>query len=156
MIISLSIIGWRQRRSIWIYWWKYFAFWLREGQGEMPYLENQRFSNYSLDHWINLILKFFLMWGLTSQLVLRGSSFKIYTQSYNAQQFQLEFKLTNFSQDSCSIEEFYFDFSKVWTKNTDIIYASVSPDSFEAVQANCKLNLNTSDPVLWIANLFQH
>lgn len=47
----------------------------------------------------------------------------------------MEFELANFSEDSCSIEEYYSAFSNLWTEHTDIIYASISSESVATVQA---------------------
>ena len=60
---------------------------------------------------------------------------KIYNQSNTARRFQLELKLGQLSQGSMSIQEFYSSFENLWAEYTDIVYASVPPEGFIAIQS---------------------
>nr|GMD32586.1 Retrovirus-related Pol polyprotein from transposon TNT 1-94 [Ipomoea batatas] len=58
----------------------------------------------------------------------------VYNQSNSAQRFQLELELSQFSQGSMSIQEFYSSFETLWTEYTDIVYANVPSEGLVAVQ----------------------
>jgi len=60
---------------------------------------------------------------------------KVYNQSNIARKFQLELELDRLSQGSMSIQEFYSSFANLWTKYTDIVYASVPPEGLIAIQS---------------------
>ena len=60
---------------------------------------------------------------------------KIYNQSNTERRFQFQLELGQLVQGSMSIREFYSSFENLWTKYTDIVYASVLPEGFIAIQS---------------------
>nr|GMD01364.1 Retrovirus-related Pol polyprotein from transposon TNT 1-94 [Ipomoea batatas] len=58
----------------------------------------------------------------------------VYNQSNSARRFQLELELSQLSQGSMSIQEFYSSFETLWTEYTDIVYANVPSEGLVAVQ----------------------
>nr|GMD15921.1 Retrovirus-related Pol polyprotein from transposon TNT 1-94 [Ipomoea batatas] len=58
----------------------------------------------------------------------------VYNQSNSARRFQLELELSQLSQGSMSIQEFYSSFETLWTEYTDIVYANVPSKGLVAVQ----------------------
>ena len=49
----------------------------------------------------------------------------VYNQDNSARCFQLEYEMTNFTQGSLSIEEYFSGFQTLWTDYSDIVYANV-------------------------------
>ena len=49
----------------------------------------------------------------------------VYNQDNFARRFQLEYEMTNFTQGSLSIEEYFSGFQTLWTDYSDIVYANV-------------------------------
>ncbi|KAL6341371.1 hypothetical protein AAG906_032489 [Vitis piasezkii] len=58
----------------------------------------------------------------------------IYNQDKSARRFQLEYEMTNFTQRSLSIEEYFSDFQTIWTDYSDIVYANVPAAALSGVQ----------------------
>nr|GMC90875.1 Retrovirus-related Pol polyprotein from transposon TNT 1-94 [Ipomoea batatas] len=58
----------------------------------------------------------------------------VYNQSNSARRFQLELELSQLSQGSMSIQEFYSSFETLWTEYTNIVYANVPSEGLVAVQ----------------------
>ncbi|KAL6323418.1 hypothetical protein AAG906_038987 [Vitis piasezkii] len=59
----------------------------------------------------------------------------VYNQDNSARRFQLEYEMTNFTQGSLSIEEYFYGFQTLWTDYSDIVYANVPAATLSAVQA---------------------
>ena len=59
----------------------------------------------------------------------------VYNQDNSARRFQLEYEMTNFTQGSLSIEEYFSGFQTIWTDYSDIVYANVPAAALSAVQA---------------------
>jgi len=59
---------------------------------------------------------------------------KVYHQANAARRFQLEYEMTNFTQGSLSIEEYYFGFQNLWAEYSNIIYAGISGEALSVVQ----------------------
>ncbi|XP_068667744.1 uncharacterized protein [Aristolochia californica] len=59
---------------------------------------------------------------------------KIYRQTSTARRFQVEYELANFTQGSCSIEEYFSGFQNLWADYTDIVYEDVPAAAVSAVQ----------------------
>ncbi|RVW45853.1 uncharacterized protein LOC104880468 [Vitis vinifera] len=60
--------------------------------------------------------------------------YTVYNQDNFARRFQLEYEMTNFTQESLSIEEYFFGFQTLWTYYSDIVYANVPVAALFAVQ----------------------
>jgi len=59
----------------------------------------------------------------------------IYHQDNTARRFQLEFKISNFSQGNLSIEQYYYGFINLWSEYSGIIYSKVSKEALPSLQA---------------------
>ena len=59
----------------------------------------------------------------------------VYNQDNSAKRFQLEYEMTNFTQGSLSIEEYFSGFQTLWTDYSDIVYANVPATALFVVQA---------------------
>jgi hypothetical protein len=51
---------------------------------------------------------------------------KVYNQENTTRCFQLEYEITNFTQGSLSIEEYFSGFQNLWAYYSNIVYANVS------------------------------
>jgi len=60
---------------------------------------------------------------------------KIYNQDNTARRFQLEYEMTNFTQGSLSIEEYFSGFQNLWANYSDIVYPNVPAAALSVVQA---------------------
>jgi len=60
---------------------------------------------------------------------------RIYHQDNTARRFQLELKISNFSQGNLSIEQYYSSFVNLWSEYSDIIYSKVSKEALPSLQA---------------------
>ena len=49
----------------------------------------------------------------------------VYNQDNSTRCFQLEYGMTNFTQRSLSIEEYFSGFQTLWTDYFDIVYANI-------------------------------
>ncbi|XP_068649032.1 uncharacterized protein [Aristolochia californica] len=59
---------------------------------------------------------------------------KFYHQNSTARRFQVEYEMTNFTQGSLSIEEYFSGFQKLWANYTDIVYENVPVFALSVVQ----------------------
>ncbi|KAJ9678122.1 hypothetical protein PVL29_022883 [Vitis rotundifolia] len=59
----------------------------------------------------------------------------VYNQDNSARHFQLEYEMTNFTQGSLSIEEYFSSFQTLWTEYSDIVYVNVPVATLSTVQA---------------------
>ncbi|KAJ9673431.1 hypothetical protein PVL29_023162 [Vitis rotundifolia] len=69
----------------------------------------------------------------------------VYNQDNSARRFQLEYEMTNFTQGSLSIEEYFSGFQTLWTDYSDIVYANVPAAVLSAVQAVHAINACLSE-----------
>ena len=90
----------------------------------------------------------FMTWLLSSvesHLVLNLRSYKtaaamwtylnkVYNQDNSAKRFHLEYEMTNFTQGSLFIEEYFSGFQTLWVDYCDIVYANVLTTSLSAVR----------------------
>jgi hypothetical protein len=60
---------------------------------------------------------------------------QVYNQDNTARHFQLEYEMTNFTQGSLSIEEYFSGFQNLWADYSDIVYTNVLVVALSAVQA---------------------
>ncbi|CAL9094142.1 unnamed protein product [Musa textilis] len=61
---------------------------------------------------------------------------RIYYQDNSARQFQLELKISNFSQSNLSIKQYYSGFINLWSNiHSGIIYSKVPKEALVALQA---------------------
>jgi hypothetical protein len=60
---------------------------------------------------------------------------KVYNQDNTARRFPLEYEITNFTQGSLFIEEYFSGLQNLWANYSDIIYANVSATALSVVQA---------------------
>ena len=58
----------------------------------------------------------------------------VYNQDNFAKRFHLEYEMTNFTQGSLSIEEYFSGFQTLWDDYCDIIYANVPTIALSAVR----------------------
>ena len=59
---------------------------------------------------------------------------KVYNQDNAAKRFQIEYDISNYSQGTLSIQEYYSGFQNLWAEFTDIAYAKVPATSLLSVQ----------------------
>ena len=58
----------------------------------------------------------------------------VYNQDNSAKRFHLEYEMTNFTQGSLSIEEYFSGFQTLWVDYCDIVYANVFAAALSAVR----------------------
>ena len=59
----------------------------------------------------------------------------VYNEDNSARRFQLEYEMSNFTQGSLSIEEYFSSFQTLWTNYFDVVYANVLAAVLSTVQA---------------------
>ncbi|XP_074374824.1 uncharacterized protein LOC141715249 [Apium graveolens] len=59
---------------------------------------------------------------------------KVYNQDNAAKRFQIEYDISNYSQGTIYIQEYYSGFQNLWAEFTDIAYAKVPVTSLLSVQ----------------------
>ncbi|KAJ0037679.1 hypothetical protein Pint_23256 [Pistacia integerrima] len=73
----------------------------------------------------------------------------VYNQDNSARLFQLEYEMTNFTQGSLSIEEYFSGFQPLWVDYSDIVYANV-PTALSALRPDFEIawsNMMNRHPV---------